>query len=186
MSCRYRLALAAVLPILCIILASFSPLLAWRDPIYIAAGFAGIAGLCLMLAQPLLSKARILALTPQQARRAHRSAGLLLLACVVTHVIGLWITSPPDVIDALLFRSPTSFSVWGVIAMWAAFIVAGMALWRTPRKYWRLLHRILATAMILASVLHSLQIIGAMEFYSKILLCCATVAATAWMWLEKR
>ena len=27
--------------------------------------------------------------------------------------------SPPDVIDALTFASPTPFSVWGVIAMWA-------------------------------------------------------------------
>ena len=29
---------------------------------------------------------------------------------VVIHVAGLWITSPPDMIDALLFTSPTPFS----------------------------------------------------------------------------
>ena len=34
--------------------AAASPLLAWRDPVYIAAGFAGIVGLALLLVQPLL------------------------------------------------------------------------------------------------------------------------------------
>ena len=33
--------------------AAVSPLLAWRDPVYILAGFAGIIALGLMLVQPL-------------------------------------------------------------------------------------------------------------------------------------
>ena len=37
-----------------IALAAASPQLAWRGPVYIAAGFAGIAGLGLLLVQPLL------------------------------------------------------------------------------------------------------------------------------------
>ena len=44
-------ALAIAVPLA---LAAQSPLLAWRDPAYIAAGFAGIAGLALILLQPLL------------------------------------------------------------------------------------------------------------------------------------
>ncbi len=47
---------------------------------------------------------------------------------VLVHVGGLWITSLPDVVDALLFRSATAFSVWGVIAMWAVFGAALLAL----------------------------------------------------------
>ena len=34
--------------------AAASPLLAWRGPVYILAGFAGIVGLGLVLVQPLL------------------------------------------------------------------------------------------------------------------------------------
>ena len=36
------------------VLAGRSPLLAWRQPVYIAASFAGILAMCLMLVQPLL------------------------------------------------------------------------------------------------------------------------------------
>ena len=45
----------------------------------------------------------------------------VLVIAVVLHVAGLWVTSPPDVIDALLFVAPTPFSNWGIIAMWALF-----------------------------------------------------------------
>jgi hypothetical protein len=48
----------------------------------------------------------------------------VLVVAVVVHVGGLWITSPPDMIDALLLTSPTPFSAFGVIAMWAIFAVA--------------------------------------------------------------
>ena len=34
--------------------ASRSPLLEWRGPVYVAAGFAGIVALALLLIQPLL------------------------------------------------------------------------------------------------------------------------------------
>ena len=33
--------------------AATSPLLEWRQPVYVAAGLAGVAGLCLLLVQPL-------------------------------------------------------------------------------------------------------------------------------------
>ena len=43
--------LAIVIPFA---VAATSPLLAWREPIYIVAGFAGVLAMGLLLAQPLL------------------------------------------------------------------------------------------------------------------------------------
>lgn len=80
---------------------------------------AGVTGLALMMFQPLLIGDFLPGFSLYHARRVHFWTGALLVAAVVAHVAGLWITSPPDVIDALLFISPTPFSAWGVIAMWA-------------------------------------------------------------------
>ena len=107
-----------------LVLAANSPLLAWRQPAYIVAGLAGVIGLALLLVQPLLI-GRYLPLPKSLNRRvAHRWVGFALVLAVLVHVVGLWLTSPPDVVDALLFVSPTPFSVWGVLAMWAAFATA--------------------------------------------------------------
>src|SRR3954468_22954541 len=99
--------------------AAASPQLAWRGPLYITAGFAGIFALGLMLVQPLLAGGTLPGLSGYRGRRAHRWIGGALVVAVVIHVAGLWITSPPDMVDALLFTSPTPFSPFGVIAMWA-------------------------------------------------------------------
>ena len=107
--------------------AATSPLLAWRDPVYIAACLAGVVAMALVLVQPLLAGGYLPGLTLSRGRRVHRWVGLLLVAAVVVHVAGLWLTSPPDVIDALLFTSPTPFSAWGVVAMWAVFAAALLA-----------------------------------------------------------
>jgi hypothetical protein len=104
-----------------------SPLLQWRNAIYIGAGFAGVVALALLLIQPVLIGGLLPGLSPIRARRLHRWSGGLLLVAVIIHVGGLWITSPPDVIDALLFASPTPFSNWGVVAMWAVFATAILA-----------------------------------------------------------
>lgn len=162
-------------------LAASSPLLAWRDPIYIIAGFAGVIGLALILLQPLLAAGLLPGLTPPRARRIHRTLGLGLLASVLLHVAGLWITSPPDVIDALTFTSPTPFSAWGVIAMWAVIGSALLALnrrrirWRT----WRTAHTTLATIIVAGTIIHAVLIQGTMEPLSKYALCALTLAATA-------
>jgi predicted ferric reductase len=101
---------------------------------------------------------------------------------VVVHVAGLWITSPPDMIDALLFTSPTPFSAFGVIAMWAIFAVALMvALRRRLRlrpRTWRIAHTLLAVVIVVGSVVHGLLIEGAMETVSKAALCALVLAAT--------
>src|SRR6201747_2715745 len=110
--------------------AAASPLLAWRGPVYILAGFAGIFALGLMLVQPLLAGGYLPGLSAWRGRGAHRWIGGALVVAVAVHVGGLWITSPPDMIDALLFTSPTPFSPFGVIAMWAIFAVALLATFR--------------------------------------------------------
>ena len=162
--------------------AAVSPLLAWRDSIYIAAGFAGIIALCLLLVQPVLMIGVLPGLSTVRSRQLHRWIGGLLVMTVVVHVAGLWITSPPDVVDALLFRSPTPFSAWGVIAMWAVFVVAILAglrhRWRLRPRTWRIAHLSLAAVIVIGTVLHAVLIEGTMETVTKIALCTLVFAAT--------
>ncbi|MFT5509252.1 MAG: putative ferric reductase [Hyphomicrobiaceae bacterium] len=160
--------------------AAASPLLAWRDPVYITAGFAGVVALSLMLVQPVLIGGYLPGLSTHRGRRVHRWIGGVLVVTVVIHVAGLWVTSPPDVIDALLFASPTQFSAWGVIAMWAVFIVALLAAFRRrlrPRT-WRIAHTFLALVIVVGSVVHGILIEGTMETMSKVALCVLVLAAT--------
>ena len=128
--------------------AALSPLLAWRDAIYIIAGFAGVLGLALLLFQPLLALGLLPGIATTTARGLHKRMGLALVATVVVHVGGLWITSPPDVVDALLFVSPTPFSAWGVVAMWAVFATALIAAfkrhWRISPRTWNRFHALSA------------------------------------------
>ena len=160
--------------------AALSPLLAWRDWIYITAGFAGIIGLAIMLAQPLLIAGGLPGIRPAQGRRIHFWTGTMLVTAVVIHVGGLWLTSPPDVIDVLLFRSPTPFSTWGVVAMWAVFAMALLVAYRryVLSRTWRLVHRILALLLVVCTIIHSLLIEGTMETFSKAALCALVIAAT--------
>jgi len=68
--------------------AAFSPLLAWREPIYIIAGFAGILGMGLLLFQPILAGGYIPELSTRSHRRLHRWVGSTLVLAVVVHVGG--------------------------------------------------------------------------------------------------
>ncbi|MEM9330583.1 MAG: ferric reductase [Pseudomonadota bacterium] len=166
-----------------IAMSAMSPLLAWREPVYILAGFAGVAALAMLLIQPLLMGQYLPGLTGLRARQLHRWVGALLIAAIVIHVIGLWITSPPDVIDALLFVSPTPFSAWGVIAMWAAFGAAALIMFRQrarlrPRTV-RRGHVILVSVTVIGTVIHALLIQGTMETVSKAVLCALVFLAMA-------
>jgi len=159
--------------------AAMSPLLAWRGPVYILAGFAGIVALGVMLLQPLLIGGHLPGLSGRIGRRAHHWTGGALVVAVVIHVGGLWITSPPDMVDALLFSSPTPFSPFGVIAMWAIFAVALLAAFRRrlrPRT-WRTAHMLLAIVIVGGSVVHGILIEGTMETISKAALCALVLAA---------
>ena len=180
----------ALLPWLCLpaivyalIESATSPLLQWREPVYIAASFAGIAGLCILLFQPLLAIVYLPGMSALKSRRLHRWLGMTLLVLVVIHVALLWITSPPDVIDALLFVSPTPFSLWGVIALWS--VVAASVLFalrsRLPLRpqTWRSIHQALAIITVAGTVVHVMRIDGAMGLVSKTLLCALVVLISA-------
>ncbi|MFU8865897.1 MAG: ferric reductase-like transmembrane domain-containing protein [Rhodobacterales bacterium] len=173
------LALAIAVPLL---VAATSPLLQWREPVYIVAAFAGVVGMSLILLQPLLAGGYLPGLGTQRGRRLHRWIGAALVLSVIIHVGGLWITSPPDVIDALLFVSATPFSIWGVIAMWAIFATVILAILRSrgavrPRL-WRLGHSALALIIVFGTVLHALPIQGTMGQITKIALAALVIAAT--------
>jgi len=159
--------------------AAASPQLAWRDPLYILAGFAGILALGLLLVQPLLIAGYLPGLPAYRGRRAHHWIGGALVVAVLVHVGGLWITSPPDMIDALLFTSPTPFSPFGVIAMWAIFAVALLAAIRRRLglRTWRIAHMSLAVVIVAGSVVHGMLIEGTMEMMSKAALCALVLGA---------
>jgi hypothetical protein len=179
------LALALGVPLA---IAATSPLLAWREPIYVAAGLAGVVGLGLLLVQPLLAGGMLPGLRLRAARRLHALVGAGLVLAVMVHVAGLWITSPPDVVDALLFRSPTPFSAWGVVAMWAAFGAALLALLRGRMRLllWRLCHVTLAAVVVVGTVVHAWLVDGTMGTLSKAALCLLVLAAAAWVVREAR
>lgn len=174
------LAFAVGIPL---VFAAFSPQLAWRGPVYIVAGFAGVIALALLLVQPLLAGGYLPGFSGPLGRRIHRWIGSLLVLAVIIHVAGLWITSPPDMIDALVFNSPTPFSAWGVIAMWAVFASALLALTRRKLRLrppvWRLSHSALALIIVIGSVVHAMLIEGTMEPISKAALCALVLIATA-------
>ena len=138
--------------------------------------------MALMLVQPLLMGGYLPGLSAQRYRQIHRGVGAFMAILVAAHVAGLWITSPPDVIDALLFVSPTPFSAWGVIAMWAVFVTACLATLRRPLRIrpgtWRVVHTALAAVIVVGSVIHAIQIEGTMETISKSVLCGLIVIAT--------
>lgn len=180
-----------------IAIAAASPLLAWRDPLYIMAGFAGIIALGLLLVQPVLIggylPGRYLpGLSAYRSRRTHRWIGGLLVVAVLIHVGGLWISSPPDMIDALLFRSPTPFSPFGVIAMWAIFTAALLAALRQRFRLrtWRIAHTFVAVVIVVVSAIHAILIEGAMETVSKAALCALVLAATVrvvtHLWVKRK
>src|SRR4029077_2931718 len=160
--------------------AALSPLLAWRGPVYILAGFAGIIALGLVLVQPLLIGGYLPGLSGYRGRRAHYWIGGALVVVVVIHVAGLWITSPPDMIDALTYTSPTPFSPFAVTAMWAIFAVALLAAFRRRLglRTWRIVHMSLAVVIVAGSVVHAMLVEGPMETVSKAALCALVLAAT--------
>lgn len=181
------LATAATVPIA---VAAASPLLAWRQPVYIAAGFAGIVAMALLLVQPLLAGGYLPGLSGQLSRHVHRRIGSVLVLAVVIHVAALWITSPPDVIDVLLFSSPTPFSVWGVTAMWAVFAAALLAVFRQRLRLrpaiWRIGHTALAATTVVGSVVHAMLIEGTMGTVSKAALCALVLMATVTVMVDRR
>src|SRR3954452_3215155 len=132
-----------------------------------------------MLLQPLLAGGTLPGLPGFRGRRVHRFVGAALVGLLLVHVGGLWITSPPDMIDALLFTSPTPFSPFGVIAMWAILAVALLAVLRRRLRLrtWRIAHMTLALVIVPGSVVHAMLVEGPMETVSKAALCAVVLGA---------
>ena len=180
----------AAVMIVPVAIAAFSPYLASRNMPYIVGGFAGIVGLSLLFLQPLLPAGYMAGSEGPAGRRWHRWLGVGIIVVVALHVGGLYLASPPDTIDALLLVSPTPFSVYGVTAMWGVLVTAILVLFR--RRFglrysvWRLIHNGLAAIVVVATVIHALQIEGAMEPVSKWILCMAVVVTTGVALLDLR
>jgi hypothetical protein len=171
-------------------IAAFSPYLAYRDAAYIVGGFAGIVCLSLLVLQPLLPAGYLAGSRGPAGRRWHRRLGAAIVAAVALHVGGLYLASPADTLDALMLVSPTPFSVYGVTAMWGVAATAVLVLLRRRlglrASVWRLIHNALAAVVVAATVIHALQIEGAMEPVSKWALCAAVAVATGVALLDLR
>ncbi|MEM7709923.1 MAG: ferric reductase-like transmembrane domain-containing protein, partial [Pseudomonadota bacterium] len=163
--------------------AAASPLQAFRDAPYIVASLSGIAALAVLFLQPLLAAGYLPGLTPPLERRLHRWLGTSLVVAVALHVGGLYLTSPPDALDALLLVSPTPFSVYGVTAMWAIVLTALLVILRRRLPLapgtWRIVHNALAVVVVVGTVVHALMIEGTMGAVSKWTLCLAALGTTA-------
>ena len=167
-----------------LVIAMMSPLQAYRDFPYIAASFAGVLALGILFLQPLLAISALPDLSPRRSRQIHQILGILLLVCVSVHVFGLYLTSPQDALDALLFVAPTLFSVYGVLAMWGVIATVVLVILRTqltpPYRIWKITHNLLSFGIVCSTIVHALMIEGAMGTASKIFLCGAAFASIFW------
>jgi len=82
-------------------------------------------------------------------------------------------------LDALTFASPTPFSPFGVIAMWAIFAVPLLAAFRRRLglRRFRIFHMALAAVIVVGTVVHATLIEGTMETLSKASLCMLVFGA---------
>lgn len=174
--------LLGVLCVAPIVIAATSPLLAARSVSYILGGLAGVVALSLLLIQPILAAGYLPGPPAATLRRWHHWGGAAMVVAVAIHVGGLLVASPPDALDALLLVSPTPFSVYGVLAMWAVVltvVLVGLrATLRIRRGTWAILHNALALVIVFGTVLHALMIDGTMGRGSKIILCTAVIVVT--------
>ena len=173
-----------------VVLSLMSPYLAFRQSVYIAAGLAGVLGLCVMVLQPLLVTGVLPGAEGRRGRWLHFLAGIGLVVLVVAHVGGLWLTSPPDVIDALMFRSPTPFAPFGVVAMWAVFLAGLLGVLReragSGLRLWRRAHTGFVAVAVIGTVAHAVLIEGTMEPVSKAVASMIAVLATAYAIRHRR
>ena len=165
-----------------VLIAAFNPLQASRNPAYVIASLSGVLALGLLLAQPLLAAGYLPGAPMIRMRRWHRWIGSCIIIAVALHIGGLYLTSAPDTIDALLLVSPTPFSIYGVVAMWSIVLTALLVVTRKriglKNTAWQIAHNLLAVVVVIATVVHALMIEGTMGQVSKIVLCTAVIVAT--------
>ena len=188
MRARLIRAVTAVVPVVTFPIAALSSRQSFRSAIYIAGGLAGVACLSLMLLQPLLVSGYLPGLKGASQRLWHRWFGAALIGCVALHVGGLYLTSPPDALDALLLVSPTPFSVYGVVAMWGMVLTGLLVLLRKRFGYgaWRVIHNLLGAVIVGSTVVHALMIEGTMGGRSKLALCLCLLLVSAVVLIDMR
>lgn len=166
-----------------VIAAAASPLQHGREFLWIVGGMAGVVAMSQLFVQPLLMAAAPHLLPAPDGLRWHRRGGMAIVAMVGLHVGALYLYSPDDITDALLLVAPTPFSLYGVISLWCLALTAALAATRRALRLglrpWRILHSVLAVAVVAAGAVHAIQIEGAMEPYSKLAICLAALAATS-------
>ena len=166
------LATAALVPVG---IAATSPLQASREPLWIIGGMAGVIALALLLVQPLLASRFLPGMNMLSGRRWHRWIGSAIVLGVIIHVVGLYLSSPDDIADALLLVAPTPFAVYGVIGLASVVLTAGLVAARSKLRIrynaWRIIHNALAVVVVISSILHAILIEGAMGEASKAILC---------------
>jgi len=171
-------------------IAAASPLLAARTGVYVMAGIAGAAALALLLVQPILAAGYLPGLHIAQARLWHRWVGTGIVIGVALHVGGLYLTSPPDALDALLLVAPTPFSIYGVIGMWSVVLTVILVALRSRMALgynaWRIVHNGLSAIVVVTSIVHALMIEGMMGSLSKQILCLSVLATMAIVSLHLR
>ena len=163
-----------------IALAATSPQLAWRGPVYILAGFAGIVALGLMLVQPLLIAGYLPGLSAYRAACAsldRRRAG-----CRDRDPC----RRPLDHQSARHDRRPSLRIADAILPLWRDRHVGDLrrraagylpsAIETAPRT-WRIAHMLLAIVIVAGSVVHAILIEGTMETVSKAALCALVLAA---------
>jgi predicted ferric reductase len=180
----WRIAVRVVLTVIAITpvaFAAISPLQKGREFLWVIGGMAGIVGLSLLFVQPFLMPVAFPWLSAGYGTHWHRWIGIAIVAMVALHVGALYAYSPDDVTDALLLVAPTPFSLYGVIGLWCLVLTAVLAATRRKirlgHRPWRILHSVLAVAIVGTGVIHAIQIEGAMEEYSKLAICLAALAA---------
>jgi predicted ferric reductase len=177
----FRWLLIASVALIPLGIAAASPLLASRDAMWIVGGMAGVVALALLFLQPVLISGFLPSLHGSRERRWHRWIGTVVVLLVLLHVVGLYVTSPDDIADALFLVSPTPFAVYGVLGLAGVILTACLACVRTrlSRRTWQIVHTILAMAVVIGSIVHALLIDGVMGDTSKLVLCIFLSVATA-------
>jgi len=165
-----------------VIAAAVSPLQSGREALWVVGGMAGVVALSLLFVQPLLMATAPTLLSTRDGIFWHRWSGILIVALVALHIGALYAYSPDDVTDALLLVAPTPFSLYGVISLWCVVLtlglVVGRRMLRLDHRHWRILHSVLAVAIVAAGAVHAVLIEGAMEEMSKLAICVAALATT--------
>lgn len=170
--------LAALIALVPLLLSALSPLQTTRDVLWITGSLAGVASMSLLFLQPLWLLASSFT-RYTRARHWHRWGGVAIVAAVLLHVGALYVTSPPDVLDALLFVSPTPFSVYGVTGLIAVLLLAVLSAWRMAggrnTARWRMAHGMLGMVVVVLGGVHAWLIDGTMSPASKLILALAAL-----------